>query len=108
MGRIQSLWTCRREVYLLRFSTSREKSGEFNPSPRAGRGGVAGVNLTRLFTGCGKSDEKPNPPAPFPTREWGEFKAYGLVGERFTFLGFQHPVKSQVNLTPPRVRGGVA
>ncbi len=26
---------------------------------------------------------KPNPPAPFPTREWGEFKASLLAGERF-------------------------
>ena len=27
---------------------------------------------------------KPNPPAPFPTREWGELKASLFVGERFS------------------------
>jgi hypothetical protein len=32
---------------------------------------------------CGKTNPKPNPPAPFPSREGGEFKASLLVGERF-------------------------
>ncbi|MBD2503500.1 hypothetical protein [Anabaena azotica] len=30
-----------------------------------------------------KLSVRPNPPAPFPTREGGEIKASGLVGERF-------------------------
>jgi len=38
---------------------------------------------TWLFTPCGKIHEKPNPLAPFPTREGGNIKASLLVGERF-------------------------
>jgi len=31
---------------------------------------------------CGKANVRPNPPAPFPTREGGEIKASLLQGER--------------------------
>jgi len=30
-----------------------------------------------------KPTKEPNPPTPFPKREWGEFKASLLAGERF-------------------------
>ncbi len=36
-----------------------------------------------LFMGYGKTKPKPNPLAPFPTREGGKFKASPLAGERF-------------------------
>jgi hypothetical protein len=31
-----------------------------------------------------KNKRETNPPAPFPEREWGEFKASLLAGERFS------------------------